>query len=84
MAFRRRGVDRHRCRARLVVVDVDPRHDGDDTLNDLETEHGLLPDTVESVTGGGGRHIYLRMPDGSTYPRNDQTGITLGAGVDIR
>ncbi|MEJ7719803.1 MAG: bifunctional DNA primase/polymerase [Ilumatobacteraceae bacterium] len=69
---------------RLVVVDVDPRHDGDDTLNDLETEHGPLPDTVESVTGGGGRHIYLRMPDGSTYPRNDQTGITLGAGVDIR
>lgn len=68
----------------LVVVDVDPRHDGDETLADLETAHGPLPDTVESVTGGGGRHLYFRWPAGVPFPRNDQAGVMLGAGVDIR
>lgn len=70
--------------SRLVVVDVDPDHDGDETLRALEATHGHLPDTVEAVTGGGGRHLYFHMPDGVAYPRNDQAGIALGAGVDIR
>jgi hypothetical protein len=68
----------------LVVVDVDPRHDGDETLADLERLHGPLPDTMESITGGGGRHLYFRWPDGVPFPRNDQTAATLGAGLDVR
>jgi hypothetical protein len=46
----------------IVWLDVDPRHGGDETLADLEHEHGALPDTVESLTGGGGRHIGFKMP----------------------
>lgn len=71
-------------RSQLVVVDVDPAHGGDETLADLEHEHGALPETVEALTGGGGRHLYFRMPDGVPYPRNDQAGIALGPGLDIR
>ena len=44
----------------LTVIDVDPRNEGDVTLADLERAHGRLPDTVEVVTGGGGRHVYLQ------------------------
>ncbi len=71
-------------RSGLVVVDVDPAHGGDDTLAELEAAHGPLPETVEALTGGGGRHLYFHMPDGAPYPRNDQAGIALGPGLDIR
>jgi hypothetical protein len=45
-----------------VVLDIDPRNRGDDSLYELETEHGALPDTLEVLTGGGGRHLYFRYP----------------------
>lgn len=44
-------------RSGLVVLDVDPRNGGDDSLERLIRDHGPLPETVESLTGGGGRHI---------------------------
>ena len=43
----------------LAVLDVDPRHGGDDSLAALEREHGALPHTIEAITGGGGRHVYF-------------------------
>jgi hypothetical protein len=64
-----------------IVLDVDPRHAGDITLQDLEAEHGRLPDTVEVVTGGGGRHLYFAHP--GMEIRND-VGKILGPGLDIR
>lgn len=66
----------------IFVLDIDPRHGGDDTLADLEHEHGALPDTVECLTGGGGRHLYFKMPDGHVIG-NDQSG-RLGPGLDVR
>ena len=48
----------------IDVLDVDPRHGGDETLSELEAEHGKIPDTVESLTGGGGRHILFRFRAG--------------------
>lgn len=66
----------------FFALDVDPRHGGDDTLADLEHEHGRLPDTIESLTGGGGRHICFETPEGITIT-NDQAG-RLGPGLDIR
>ncbi|MGD8325046.1 MAG: bifunctional DNA primase/polymerase, partial [Gammaproteobacteria bacterium] len=48
----------------LVVMDVDPRHGGRESLRMLEREHGPLPQTVESITGGGGRHVYFTHPGG--------------------
>lgn len=39
------------------VVDVDIDKGGDESLADLEARYGKLPDTVRSITGGGGSHI---------------------------
>ncbi len=63
----------------LLVVDVDVRDDynGADSLYDLEQQHGALPKTVESVTGGGGRHILFRCPDGQGCGK-------LADGIDIK
>ena len=52
----------------LLVIDVDPRAGGDESLRDLN-----LPPTVTSLTGGGGQHLWYRYPHGS--------GITIGAGL---
>jgi len=45
----------------FFVVDVDG-HDGEAALRSLERENGALPQTVEVITGGGGRHLYFSMP----------------------
>jgi hypothetical protein len=64
----------------LVVIDVDPRHGGDLTLEDLEAEHGKFPETVENLTGGGGRHLFYQHPGGELRCGTD----ALGPGVDIK
>ena len=43
----------------LVVLDVDPRHDGDSSLEELEAEYGEIV-TRSAWTGGGGIHLYLQ------------------------
>jgi hypothetical protein len=48
----------------LVVLDIDPRNGGKDNLLALEKKHGELPLTVESLTGGGGAHIFFLHPGG--------------------
>ena len=63
----------------VVVLDVDPRHGGNDSLRELETEHGPLPETVESVTGGGGRHLYFVHPGGLVSNRTN-----IRSGIDLR
>jgi len=50
----------------LVVLDVDPRNGGDESLHDLEARYGPLPDTVTALTGGGGQHRYFSLPEGVT------------------
>src|SRR4051812_39514871 len=44
----------------VFALDIDPRNGGDESLAALLEQHGKLPDTVEALTGGGGRHIILR------------------------
>lgn len=44
----------------LLVLDVDAGHGGPESLADLEREFGRLEPTLESLTGGGGRHLYFR------------------------
>ena len=63
----------------LVVLDVDPRHGGAQALAAIETRHGALPQTVESVTGGGGRHVYFAHPGGEVRNR-----VGLAPGIDLR
>lgn len=45
-----------------LVVDVDPRNGGAESLDRIYHDHGGMPDTVEVLTGGGGNHFYLRTP----------------------
>lgn len=65
----------------LVVLDIDPRHDGDESLIALETKHGELPHTVESLTGGGGRHIFFQHPGGNF---SNKVKLFDLSGIDIR
>jgi hypothetical protein len=65
----------------IIVLDVDPRHNGDLSLLELETRHGNLPETPCVLTGGGGLHLYFRMPAGIEIP--SRSGV-LGRGLDIR
>lgn len=44
----------------IIVVDIDPRNGGDEAYAALVAEHGPFPETVECLTGGGGRHLYYR------------------------
>ncbi len=44
-------------------------------------EHGRLPQTVEAITGGGGRHLLFRYANGATI--KSQVG-KLGPGIDVR
>jgi hypothetical protein len=61
----------------LLVVDVDPRNGGAESLDDLIAQYGPLPDTAEQVTGGG-RHIIFRNP-GIPVPKVLAQGIDLKA-----
>ena len=55
----------------LVVLDVDPRHDG--------VRPAGLPRTVEALTGGGGLHLLFRHPGLGVRLRGQ-----LAQGVDVK
>jgi hypothetical protein len=63
----------------LIVLDIDPKHGGDASLERLEHRFGPLPATIEATTGGGGRHLYFAHPGGLIRNR---TG--LAQGIDLR
>jgi hypothetical protein len=70
---------------KLIVIDADPRHDGDETLAALILEHGDLPLTWRVLTGGGGEHVIFRCPDGvEVSSSNAHDNPVLGPGIDIR
>jgi Bifunctional DNA primase/polymerase, N-terminal len=48
-----------RSPAGLIALDIDPRNGGDNALEQLTRQHGLLPRTLTARTGGGGLHIWL-------------------------
>jgi len=64
----------------LVVLDVDPRHGGDRSLSELEGQHGPLPTTWRSLTGGNGQHILFAHPGG--YIKS--IAGAFGPGLDIK
>lgn len=63
----------------IIVLDVDPRHDGNDSLSKLEAEHGKLPLTVHSLSGGQGQHFFFRHPEGQV-----KNMVGIAPGMDIR
>ncbi len=62
----------------IMALDIDPRNGGEESLDDLLHEHGELPETVEAITGGGGRHILFKQPEGIRF------SSALAAGVDVK
>lgn len=64
---------------RVAVLDIDPRHGGDESLLKIEDCHGPLPHTWRALTGGGGEHIYF-LARGTV--RNSAGRI--GPGLDMR
>jgi hypothetical protein len=64
----------------VIIVDVDPRNGGKETMRELRREHGrnAFPDTRRSRTGGGGTHLWYAA-DGEAPMRGK-----LGRGVDVK
>jgi hypothetical protein len=77
------------CTDKLVVIDIDPRHGGDESFRALECEHEIPP-TWRVLTGGGGQHILFACPDGVEISNVVAELIKppleppLGRGIDIR
>lgn len=46
----------------LVIVDVDPKHNGFSSLAALQEKYGALPDTLTAITGSGGKHLLFQHP----------------------
>jgi hypothetical protein len=72
---------------KLVVIDVDPRHGGDESFAALEREHGEMPPTWRVLTGGRGEHILFACPDGAeiaSFAAEQMDNPPLGLGIDIR
>lgn len=62
----------------VVVLDVDPRNGGEESLTDLVAEFGELPATLASRTGGGGRHLWFAAPPWSL------PSVELAPGIDLK
>jgi hypothetical protein len=72
---------------RLVVIDIDPRHSGEESFGSLEAEHGEMPLTWRALTGGGGEHVIFACPDDvaiSNVVAAQMDNPPLGHGIDIR
>ena len=66
--------------AGFYVLDVDPRHGGDQSLQEL-CNPANLPDTRMCETGGGGKHIHFAYPDDGSEVKN---ATDILPGLDIR
>jgi putative DNA primase/helicase len=66
----------------VFAVDVDPRHGGFESLEEFEIMRpdGPLPPTLQSVSGGGGRHMIFALSNQDTLKNR----VNWLEGVDIR
>jgi hypothetical protein len=62
----------------IVVLDIDPRHGGDASVASLEERWSGHEETVASITGGDGRHVWFAttdaLPSGPIAPGCDLKG----------
>lgn len=63
------------------VVDIDPRHDGDRTVDALRNAGFSFPATRVHRTAGGGTHRFYSLPDEHAEAR---LRGKLGPGIDIK
>ena len=73
--------------SKLLVIDLDDRpldgRDGSVSWRRLLAvhHHNQPTDTVEAITGGGGRHVYFQLPDGRSV---QQSKDAIGLGVEVK
>jgi putative DNA primase/helicase len=60
-----------------VVIDVDPRNGGRRAFAELKRRLGPLPRTLTCLTGGGGLHLYFRLPPGGEMKKKLAPGVDL-------
>ena len=65
-----------------VVLDMDLKTCGPESLRELESVHGPLPDTVRVQTPSGGTHFYFAYPDDADTVPNSASKIAPG--LDVR
>jgi hypothetical protein len=65
----------------IFVIDVDPRHGGDQSFKKLTDELGQFPETMVAQTGGGGYHYVFQLPQGLEI--KNSAGL-IAPGIDIR
>jgi putative DNA primase/helicase len=63
----------------IWVLDIDG-HEGINTLEQYETTHGPLPETITARTGSGGLHLIWKWNDGQIL----RTRIRAHPGIDIK
>lgn len=64
----------------VFVLDVDGEQ-GKASYAALREQHGPQPATLLANTGGGGKHLLYRMPEGETIPNSSSK---IAPGLDIR
>ncbi|MGH3633959.1 MAG: bifunctional DNA primase/polymerase [Mycobacterium sp.] len=64
----------------MIVIDIDPRSGGLQSLAALEAKYGQLPETLTTISGrgDGGKHLFYRRPRGTL------SAARLGAGIDLK
>jgi putative DNA primase/helicase len=70
-------------RSRLLVLDIDPRNGGDASFERFERTFGSLPPTRRAITGGGGFHLFFRLPEGATGVA-DRPNVAGYPGLDVK
>jgi hypothetical protein len=68
-------------RSGLLVLDIDPRGGGPESLAALERQSGALPATARARTGSGGVHLFFKYPLREEV--RNSAGL-LGPGLDVR
>lgn len=63
----------------IVVVDIDPRNGGSDTMVNLFKKGCAFPPCPEAATGNGGKHLFYKLPNGLKASKD-----RLGKGIDIK
>lgn len=61
----------------LVVLDIDPRNGGTESLATLLDRHGPLPPTLTAATGGGGRHYLFADPQRQAKSTSPMAGVDI-------
>lgn len=62
----------------LIALDIDPQNGGNESLEQLESQHGVLYSECTAITQGGGEHRLFKSDPELLYPG------TLGAGLDLK